>query len=147
MSYLNQYRDATMSLCKYKGWDNQEVRDVWLLFTEEVGELAGAIRQYQGPYRKKNTTGSVPIVHLRNEFGDVFSYLFQLAGMLDIDLDKMWYWHQYNMVYKQYPADENISQPVVVTNEPVHAGGLQPNQRYQSVPPWGGISTPWDVQR
>jgi NTP pyrophosphatase (non-canonical NTP hydrolase) len=24
------------------------------------------------------------------EMGDVFNYLFQLAGMLDIDLDDMW---------------------------------------------------------
>jgi NTP pyrophosphatase (non-canonical NTP hydrolase) len=106
MATLNGYRDATAAICKDKGWNNESIETVWMLFSEEVGELAGAIRQYRGPYKK--TTTKSPIVHLRNEFGDVFSYLFQLAHMLDIDLDKMWYWHQYNMAYKHYP-EENIS--------------------------------------
>jgi NTP pyrophosphatase (non-canonical NTP hydrolase) len=112
---LNHYRDVTMSLCHHKGWASQDIQNVWMLFTEEIGELAGAIRQYRGPYKKKTMQNKVPIVHLRNEFGDVFSYLFQLAGMLNIDLDKMWYYHQHNMVYKHYP-DENISLPLVSNN-------------------------------
>ena len=144
---LNAYRDVTMSLCHHKGWDSQDIQNVWMLFTEEVGELAGAIRQFRGPYKKKPVHTKTPIVHLRNEFGDVFSYLFQLAGMLDIDLDKMWYWHQYNMVYKHYPPEgENLSSPVVSTNEPRNAQGLQPDQRYQPVPPWGNLQSPWNLQ-
>lgn len=151
MGSLNQYRDVTMSLCHHKGWDNQDVQNVWMLLTEEIGELAGAIRQFRGPYKKRATgTPQKPIVHLRNEFGDVFSYLFQLAGMLDIDLDKMWYWHQYNMVYKSYPAEENISQQEVSISanvQPGYAGGLQPDQRFQPVHPWGVVNTPWGEQR
>ena len=152
MSSLNQYRDVTMSLCHHKGWDNQDVQNVWMLLTEEIGELAGAIRQFRGPYKKKGVgTPRTPIVHLRNEFGDVFSYLFQLAGMLDIDLDKMWYWHQYNMIYKTYPNDEeNISQQEVSTSangQSGHAGGFQPDQRFQSIHPWGSIPPPRDIQR
>jgi len=41
------------------------------------------------------------------EMGDVFSYLFQLAHMLDVDLDTMWSEHinkvsqkKYNLNYK-----------------------------------------------
>jgi NTP pyrophosphatase (non-canonical NTP hydrolase) len=36
------------------------------------------------------------------EMGDVFSYLFQLAYMLDIDLDEMWYKHQCKVLEKRY---------------------------------------------
>jgi NTP pyrophosphatase (non-canonical NTP hydrolase) len=36
------------------------------------------------------------------ELGDVFSYLFQLAHMLDIDLDVMWELHKNKMVTKIY---------------------------------------------
>ena len=36
------------------------------------------------------------------EMGDVFSYLFQLAHMLNVDLDKMWTKHQYKMHDKNY---------------------------------------------
>jgi NTP pyrophosphatase (non-canonical NTP hydrolase) len=112
MGSLNFYRDATMDVCRYKGWDNTSVETVWMLLTEEIGELAGAIRQYSGPFKKHAQPGKKPLIHMRNELGDVFSYLFQLASMLDIDLDKMWYWHQHNMVYKHYPPDEISQQRV-----------------------------------
>jgi NTP pyrophosphatase (non-canonical NTP hydrolase) len=36
------------------------------------------------------------------EMGDVFSYLFQLAHMLNIDLDAMWEAHGRKMEYKKY---------------------------------------------
>ena len=36
------------------------------------------------------------------EMGDVFSYLFQLAHMLDVDLDKMWVEHGKKMSHKKY---------------------------------------------
>jgi len=36
------------------------------------------------------------------EMGDVFSYLFQLASMLNVDLDDMWNKHQQKVADKQY---------------------------------------------
>ena len=36
------------------------------------------------------------------EMGDVFSYLFQLAHMLNVDLDQMWNEHKSKMVTKKY---------------------------------------------
>jgi len=36
------------------------------------------------------------------EMGDVFSYLFQLAHMLNVDLDKMWQEHRYKIRDKKY---------------------------------------------
>jgi len=36
------------------------------------------------------------------EMGDVFSYLFQLSSMLNVDLDKMWLEHGKKMKYKKY---------------------------------------------
>ena len=98
---MNHYRDETAQMCKYKGWDKAPVQTVWLLFTEEVGELASAIRQYQRAYRKsglKKDKGT----DISTEMGDVFSYLFQLASMLNIDLDEMWYKHQCKIADKQY---------------------------------------------
>jgi NTP pyrophosphatase (non-canonical NTP hydrolase) len=102
---MNQYRDETMDMCKRKGWDKAPVSTVWLLFTEEVGELASAIRQYQRSYRKsglKKDRGT----DVTQEMGDVFSYLFQLASMLDVDLDYMWTVHKEKVQSKVYK--ENI---------------------------------------
>lgn len=98
---LNAYRDTTKEMCQLKGWDKVPVNNVWLLFTEEVGELASAIRQYNKIYKKmglKKTRGT----DIQMEMGDVFSYLFQLAAMLEIDLDEMWKNHQSKFLDKKY---------------------------------------------
>ena len=98
---LNDYKENTMFLCKTKGWDRVNIPTVWLLLSEEFGELASAIRQYTRTYKKqalKKERGT----DVESEMGDVFSYLFQLAGMLNINLDDMWYNHQLKMAEKNY---------------------------------------------
>jgi hypothetical protein len=98
---MNNYRDETFDLCRRKGWDKAPVSAVWLLFTEEVGELASAIRQYQRHFRKtglKKDRGT----DITTEMGDVFSYLFQLAYMLNVDLDEMWIKHREKVQSRKY---------------------------------------------
>lgn len=98
---LNLYRDTTQEQCKKKGWDRTNINTVWLLLTEEIGELASAIRQNTRIYKKtglKKDRG----IDIQTEMGDVFSYLFQLAYMLDVDLDEMWRRHQAKIDKKNY---------------------------------------------
>jgi NTP pyrophosphatase (non-canonical NTP hydrolase) len=96
---MNVIKDENAFICKQKGWDKVPIQNIWLLFTEEIGELASAIRQrsklYAKPSRKK-------IDNVRNEMGDVFSYLFQLSHMLNVDLDQMWEEHKLKMAAKTY---------------------------------------------
>ena len=49
---LNNYKIETERICKQKGWTNAAIDTVWLLLTEEIGELASAIRQYEKTYKK-----------------------------------------------------------------------------------------------
>ena len=51
-----------------------------------MAELASAIRQRQKRFSKRVRMRD----SVQDEMGDVFSYLFQLASLLDIDLDEMW---------------------------------------------------------
>lgn len=95
---MNIYKEETKVLCETKGWDKVPVDTVWLLFTEEVGELASAIRQNQKHFVKKSRKGQDVVV----EMGDVFSYLFQLAHMLNVDLDDMWNIHKEKMLKRNY---------------------------------------------
>ncbi len=98
---MNCYRDETFVLCQTKGWDKAPVSTVWLLFTEEIGELASAIRQYQRSFKKtglKKDRGT----DITTEMGDVFSYLFQLAYMLNVDLDDMWLKHREKVQSRKY---------------------------------------------
>ncbi len=95
---MNTIKDENIMICRQKGWDRAPIHKVWLLFTEEIGELASAIRQSQGLYRKHGARH----VDVENEMGDVFSYLFQLAYMLNVDLDHMWDVHKQKMLTKIY---------------------------------------------
>ena len=94
---MNTIRDENIEICKQKGWDRAPIHKVWLLFTEEIGELASAIRQSQNLYKKSGKS-----VDVASEMGDVFSYLFQIAYMLNIDLDRMWEIHKQKMATKIY---------------------------------------------
>ena len=98
---MNKCKVDTEEICKTKGWDKASVATVWLLFTEEVGELASAIRQYQKSYKKTNLRKDRGI-DVTMEMGDVFSYLFQLAAMLNVDLDEMWAKHTEKVRTKMY---------------------------------------------
>ena len=98
---MNRYRDETAELCKTKGWDKAPVSIVWMLLNEEMGELASSIRQAHRIYRKtglKKDRGTDIVM----EMGDVFSYLFQLAHMLNIDMDEMWELHRQKVQNKFY---------------------------------------------
>ena len=98
---MNKYRDETAAICKVKGWDKAPVSIVWMLLNEEMGELASSIRQKQRIYKKsglKKDRGTDVMM----EMGDVFSYMFQLAHMLNVDLDEMWELHRQKVQTKIY---------------------------------------------
>ena len=84
---LNDYKEKTMLMCKYKKWDTVSIEYLWMFFIEEVGELASSIRRHkkQFPDRKK--------INIEGEVMDVLSYLFQISHLLNIDLDKAWKQH------------------------------------------------------
>lgn len=100
---LNDYKNITHNICQRRGWlqPSENINTVWLLFTEEVGELASAIRQYKEIFKKQNLRKSSG-QDVMSEMGDVFSYLFQLADMLNVDLDEMWREHQQKVENKKY---------------------------------------------
>ena len=98
---LNKYRDETAALCQQKGWDKAPISIVLMLLNEELGELASSIRQKHKIYKKsgiKKDRG----MDVTMEMGDVFSYLFQLAYMLDVNLDEMWNLHRQKALTKTY---------------------------------------------
>lgn len=79
---LQQYLDA---VCKERGWTKDSYAEKFLLFTEEVGELAKAIRNTQGLYQEKVKQQKL---ELEEEFADVLSYLLDLANFFEVDLEK-----------------------------------------------------------
>ena len=78
---LQRYMDE---ICKERGWTKDGYAEKFLLFTEEVGELAKAIRKTQGLYQEKARQKHF---ELEEEFADVLSYLLDLANYFQVDLE------------------------------------------------------------
>lgn len=75
------------AVCHERGWDKNTHTEKFLLFVEEVGELAKEIRNTAGLYSKK-AKGEEGRAHLEEEFADVLNYLLDLANTFDVDLEK-----------------------------------------------------------
>ena len=78
---MQQYQQA---VCAFRGWDQASIYETFLLFSEEIGELAKAIRHRQALYVEKGKT--LDPAELPGEFADVLSYLLELANQCGIDL-------------------------------------------------------------
>lgn len=79
---LQQYMDA---VCQERGWTQDNYAEKFLLFTEEVGELAKAIRKTRGMYQEHARQNTL---NLEEEFADVLSYLLDLANFFHVDLEQ-----------------------------------------------------------
>lgn len=81
---IKEAQEYIQRICDENDWNGGSQAERFLLFTEEVGELAKAIRVEEGMYVEP---GREP-EDLAGEFADVFSYLLDLANRYDIDLEK-----------------------------------------------------------
>jgi NTP pyrophosphatase (non-canonical NTP hydrolase) len=72
-------------VCAERGWNNTHL-ELFLLFSEEVGELAKAIRNYTGLYQEEARKHKR--FELEEEFADVLGYLLDLANCFKVDLEK-----------------------------------------------------------
>jgi NTP pyrophosphatase (non-canonical NTP hydrolase) len=79
---LQRYMDE---VCIERGWVKDTYAEKFLLFTEEVGELAKAMRKTAGLYDEKAKQKNI---ELEEEFSDVLSYLLDLANCFQVDLEK-----------------------------------------------------------
>ena len=80
---LQKYVSA---IIKARGFSEEGLVDVALLFVEEVGELAKAIRFDQG--LKLSSTDIGQVKSIDSELADCLIYLFNLANLVNVDLEK-----------------------------------------------------------
>ena len=83
---LPQLQAYQAAICKERGWNSTSDLETFLLFTEEIGELAKAIRKRkklfieEGKSHKKDG--------IEGEMADVLSYLLELANRFEVDLEQ-----------------------------------------------------------
>jgi NTP pyrophosphatase (non-canonical NTP hydrolase) len=83
---LSDFQEYLKILCSERGWDKNNPLEIFLLFSEEVGELAKAMRNRMKLYHEHGKVYKEN--ELENEFADVLSYLLDLANQFDIDLEQ-----------------------------------------------------------
>lgn len=88
MTTLKDLQQHLDELCKEKGWDKNSVSEVFLLLTEEIGELAKEVRKQIGLQGKTHEKSHEELKH---EFADVFNYLLELANRFDVDLTEAYF--------------------------------------------------------
>jgi len=70
---------------KKHGWDKDDIYKKFLLFSEEIGELAKEIRKSEKLYMEDAKENSKD---LEGEFADVLNYVLDLANHMNVDLEK-----------------------------------------------------------
>ena len=72
-------------VCNERGWTKDSPAEKFVLFIEEVGELAKAMRKTAGLYEEQAKKNNLS---LEEEFADVLSYILDLANAYQIDLEQ-----------------------------------------------------------
>jgi NTP pyrophosphatase (non-canonical NTP hydrolase) len=83
---LSDYQEYLKQLCKERGWDKNKPLEIFLLLSEEVGELAKAIRNRLELYHEEGKV--ITEDGLDHELADIFSYLLDMANYFNVDLEK-----------------------------------------------------------
>ena len=82
---LKELQEYQETLCKERGWDKSTDLETFLLFSEEVGELAKAIRNRRKLFTEVGKEEKP--FELEREFADVLGYLLELANKFEVDLE------------------------------------------------------------
>ena len=80
---LQDYQKYVADMIEERGFDDN-ILEIFLMLTEEVGEMAKAIRKQEGMATDDNSHKP----ELEHEIADVFIYLLDICNHYDIDLEK-----------------------------------------------------------
>jgi NTP pyrophosphatase (non-canonical NTP hydrolase) len=83
---LKDFQDYIKRIAEERAWDKNNHLEIFLLLSEEIGELAKAVRNRTGLYAEK--TEKPENDELELEFADVLNYLFDLANCFNINLEE-----------------------------------------------------------
>jgi NTP pyrophosphatase (non-canonical NTP hydrolase) len=86
---LRDFQEHIAAFCKEWGWETNTYMEEFFLMTEEIGELAKAMRKASNfQTEEAKNKGEMTRFELEEEFADVFNYLLNLANLFDVDMEK-----------------------------------------------------------
>ena len=81
---LKDFQNYISEMIDERGFNKENVPQIFMLFLEECGELAKAARKDLGLKSDKNSEH----FNVANEAADVFMYLLDICNHFDVDLEK-----------------------------------------------------------
>jgi NTP pyrophosphatase (non-canonical NTP hydrolase) len=81
---LQDFQAYVAEMIKERGFEKETVPEIFMLLTEEIGEMAKAARKSQRIHTDKHSQE----FHLDHEAVDVFMYLLDICNHFNIDLEK-----------------------------------------------------------
>jgi len=81
---ISDFQNYVAEMVKKRGFDEETLPEIFMLFLEECGEMAKAARKIQGI---KSDNKSQKYI-LNHEAADVFIYLLDICNHLNIDLER-----------------------------------------------------------
>jgi len=81
---LKDFQQYVKDLVQIRGWQDQPIQEVFMLFLEECGELAKAVRKTSGMTTDKNSI----TYHVDLEAADVLIYLLDICNKCGVDLEQ-----------------------------------------------------------
>lgn len=81
---LQDFQQYVRDLVKERGFENQSSAETFMLLSEEIGEMAKALRKSSGMKTDKNSRKP----DLELEIADVFIFFLRICNDSNIDLEK-----------------------------------------------------------
>lgn len=81
---LSDLQAYVVQMVEERGFEKEKVADILILFFEECGELARAIRKLSGLKSDKNSVQA----NLEHEAADILVYLLDICNLTGVDLEK-----------------------------------------------------------
>jgi NTP pyrophosphatase (non-canonical NTP hydrolase) len=81
---LKDYQQYVRDLVEERGFKKESIPEIFMLLSEEIGEMAKAARKCSD--MKVDASSRKPVLEL--EIADVFVYLLDICNQFDIDLEK-----------------------------------------------------------
>ncbi len=91
---LSQWQRYMAQVCEVRGWAQADELERFLLFSEEVGEFAKALRRKRklfmqvSPNSEPDPEAAQAREAVASELADLFSYLLDLAESQGVDLEE-----------------------------------------------------------
>lgn len=81
---LKDFQNYVAEMVKERGFDHESVSEIFMLFVEECGEMAKAMRKAE----KIKSDGNSKDRNLNHEIADVFIYLLDICNQYGVDLEQ-----------------------------------------------------------